>query len=115
MGALRDPEARSSAGHTWAHRLPLPQGYGITLGTINGLNMISSILQAIPNLEVQVLTLITWMISRFFMYSRCAARQPMIRLRGWGRWLTERTAALVLLRNWCCGGHTNMHTEGWQR
>lgn len=45
------------------------KGYGITLGTINGLNLVSSILQAIPNLQVQVLTLITWMVSRFFMYS----------------------------------------------
>jgi hypothetical protein len=47
------------------------QGYGITLGAINGLNVLSSILQAIPNLQVQVLTLLTWMVSRFFMYSRC--------------------------------------------
>jgi poly(A) polymerase Pap1 len=46
------------------------QGYGITLGTINGLNMVSSILQAIPSLPVQAVTLITWMIARFFMYSR---------------------------------------------
>ncbi|KAL4450614.1 hypothetical protein ABPG77_000970, partial [Micractinium sp. CCAP 211/92] len=45
------------------------KGYGITLGTINGLNMASSILQAIPNLQVQVVTIITWMIARFFMYS----------------------------------------------
>ncbi|PSC74625.1 Large neutral amino acids transporter small subunit 4 [Micractinium conductrix] len=45
------------------------KGYGITLGTINGLNMASSILQAVPNLQVQVLTIITWMIARFFMYS----------------------------------------------
>lgn len=65
-------------GPTCSRCPPLPQGYGITLGTINGLNMISSILQAIPNLEVQVITLITWMISRFFMYSRCAA--------AWGGW-----------------------------
>lgn len=46
------------------------QGYGITLGTINGLNVASSILQAIPNLQVQVVTIVTWMIARFFMYSR---------------------------------------------
>ena len=48
----------------------LLQGYGITLGAINGLNLISSILQAVPNLQIQVVTLITWMIARFFMYSR---------------------------------------------
>ena len=46
------------------------KGYGVTLGTINGLNVASSVLQAIPNLQVQVLTIITWMVSRFFMYSR---------------------------------------------
>ncbi|KAL4854004.1 Large neutral amino acids transporter small subunit 3 [Chlorella vulgaris] len=45
------------------------KGYGTTLGTINGLNVLSSILQAVPNLQIQVLTLLTWMISRFFMYS----------------------------------------------
>ena len=48
----------------------LLQGYGITLGAINGLNLISSILQSVPNLQIQVVTLITWMIARFFMYSR---------------------------------------------
>lgn len=45
------------------------KGYGITLGTINGLNMASSILQSIPSLHLQVLTIITWMVARFFMYS----------------------------------------------
>jgi hypothetical protein len=44
----------------------------MTLAAINGLNVISSVLQAIPNLQVQVLTIITWMVSRFFMYSRWA-------------------------------------------
>lgn len=66
---------RDSLSHLWsstAFVLPCVQGYGITLGTINGLNMASSILQAIPNLQVQVVTIITWMVARFFMYSRWA-------------------------------------------
>lgn len=33
--------------------LPL-QGYGITLGTINALSVLASVLQAIPNLPLQV-------------------------------------------------------------
>lgn len=57
----------------------LAQGYGITLGAINGLNVLSSILQAIPNLQVQVLTLLTWMVSRFFMYSRCGGHAQRLR------------------------------------
>jgi hypothetical protein len=53
--------------------------------------MVSSILQAIPNLPVQALTLITWMVSRFFMYSRWvggrAGGQAGKRVGGWvGEW-----------------------------
>ena len=33
---------------------PLPQGYGVTLGTINCLAVLTSIFQAIPSLGVQV-------------------------------------------------------------
>ena len=58
----------------------LPQGYGLTLGTINALAVLTSALQAVPNLQIQVLTLITWMVARFFMYSRCACtRKPPAR------------------------------------
>ena len=32
------------------------QGYGITLGTINALSVLTSALQAIPNLQIQVPT-----------------------------------------------------------
>ena len=45
------------------------KGYGITLGTINALAVLTSVLQALPVLWIQSLTLVTWMISRFFMYS----------------------------------------------
>lgn len=68
--ALRVELVRAQTYPATAH---CAQGYGITLGTINGLNVVSSILQAVPNLHIQVLTLITWMISRFFMYSRCGS------------------------------------------
>ncbi len=46
------------------------QGYGSTLGTINGLAVLTSIFQAIPLLAIQWLTLVAWMVARFFMYSR---------------------------------------------
>jgi hypothetical protein len=45
------------------------KGYGWTLGTINALAVLTSILQAIPWLWIQSITLIVWMVARFFMYS----------------------------------------------
>lgn len=45
------------------------KGYGWTLGTINALAVLTSILQALPVLWIQAITLIIWMVARFFMYS----------------------------------------------
>jgi MFS family permease len=45
------------------------KGYGWTLGTINALAVLTSILQALPWLWIQSITLIVWMVARFFMYS----------------------------------------------
>lgn len=45
------------------------KGYGWTLGTINALAVVTSILQAIPWLWLQAITLVVWMVARFFMYS----------------------------------------------
>ena len=45
------------------------KGYGITLGTINALSILTSIFQALPMLWIQAFTLVIWMIARFFMYS----------------------------------------------
>eukprot|EP00208_Stichococcus_sp_RCC1054_P002385 CAMPEP_0206140458 /NCGR_PEP_ID=MMETSP1473-20131121/9531_1 /ASSEMBLY_ACC=CAM_ASM_001109 /TAXON_ID=1461547 /ORGANISM="Stichococcus sp, Strain RCC1054" /LENGTH=615 /DNA_ID=CAMNT_0053534611 /DNA_START=553 /DNA_END=2400 /DNA_ORIENTATION=+ len=45
------------------------KGYGITLGTINALSVLTSALQAIPNLQVQAVTLVVWTVARFFLYS----------------------------------------------
>jgi MFS family permease len=45
------------------------KGYAITLGTINGMNVAMSVLQALPVLWLQWFTITTWMIARFFMYS----------------------------------------------
>jgi hypothetical protein len=75
LHAPRQPETEP-AGSTPASnrmaRLAAPQGYGLTLGTITTLSVLTSVLQAIPSLPIQVLTIITWMVARFFMYSRCA-------------------------------------------
>lgn len=46
------------------------QGYGLTLGTINALAVTTSIFQALPSLGLQVVSIIIWMVARFFMYSR---------------------------------------------
>lgn len=45
------------------------KGYGITLGAINALSIITGAFQALPMLWVQAFTLVFWMIGRFFMYS----------------------------------------------
>ncbi|KAL3151740.1 hypothetical protein ABBQ38_012718 [Trebouxia sp. C0009 RCD-2024] len=45
------------------------KGYGITLGTINCIGVIVSVLQAIPSLRLQVVTLILWAVGRFMLYS----------------------------------------------
>ena len=45
------------------------KGYGWTLGSINALAVLTSVLQSIPWLRIQSLTLIVWMVARFFMYS----------------------------------------------
>jgi hypothetical protein len=76
------------------------QGYGTTLGTINGLNVLSSILQAVPNLQIQVLTLLTWMISRFFMYSRCYQLWPV-----WHMFVVSHN--VLSRRNNCLTSHRN--------
>lgn len=87
LGTLRlQLEHKGDANHTYtdlANILPclgilgLPivswlldkKGYGITLATINALSVIVSAMQAIPNLPIQVLTLILWTTARFFLYS----------------------------------------------
>jgi hypothetical protein len=45
------------------------KGYGVTLGAINALGVLTSVMQALPSLWLQALTLIVWMLARFFMYS----------------------------------------------
>lgn len=45
------------------------KGYGWTLGTINILAVLTSVLQALPALWLQTITLTVWMLARFFMYS----------------------------------------------
>ena len=45
------------------------KGYGVTLGTINAISVLSGALMAIPWLWIQSLTLTLWMVGRFFMYS----------------------------------------------
>lgn len=45
------------------------KGYGWTLGFINALSVLTSVLQALPVLWLQSITLIVWMVARFFMYS----------------------------------------------
>lgn len=45
------------------------KGYGWTLGSINALAVLASALQAIPWLWIQSITLVVWMVARFFMYS----------------------------------------------
>lgn len=45
------------------------KGYGVTLGCINAIGVICSVLEAIPSLQLQVVTLILWAIGRFFLYS----------------------------------------------
>ena len=46
------------------------QGYGWTLGTINALAVLASAFQATPPLGLQVVSILLWMVARFFMYSR---------------------------------------------
>jgi hypothetical protein len=86
------------------------QGYGITLGAINGLNVLSSILQAIPNLQVQVLTLLTWMVSRFFMYSRCSSRALLPQLLNF---LVQLSSVAAALRNVWCSSRRCCRTAQW--
>lgn len=45
------------------------KGHGWTLGSINALAVLSSVLQALPALWIQSVTLVVWMVARFFMYS----------------------------------------------
>lgn len=45
------------------------KGYGITLGTINALSVLTSVLQAIPSLPLQAVTLVVWTAARFFLYA----------------------------------------------
>jgi len=45
------------------------KGYGITLGTINCISVLTGALMAIPWLWIQSVTLTFWMLGRFFMYS----------------------------------------------
>lgn len=45
------------------------KGHGWTLGSINALAVLSSVLQALPSLWIQSITLVVWMVARFFMYS----------------------------------------------
>ncbi|GAB4813661.1 hypothetical protein N2152v2_000707 [Parachlorella kessleri] len=45
------------------------KGYGWTLGTINALAVLASAFQATPPLGLQVVSILLWMVARFFMYS----------------------------------------------
>jgi MFS family permease len=45
------------------------KGYGLTLGSINALAVLTSVMQALPMLWIQSITLVVWMVARFFMYS----------------------------------------------
>lgn len=45
------------------------QGYGSTLGSILCLSVLALVLQALPSLPLQVLTILIWMTARFFMYA----------------------------------------------
>ena len=45
------------------------KGYAITLGAILSLNVFTSVFQALPVLWLQWITITTWMVARFFMYS----------------------------------------------
>lgn len=45
------------------------QGYGSTLGSILGLSVLTLVLQALPSLPLQVVTILIWMTARFFMYA----------------------------------------------
>ncbi len=46
-----------------------PQGYGITLATINGLSVLASVLESIPSLGLQAVTLVVWTAARYFLYA----------------------------------------------
>lgn len=46
------------------------KGYGATLGTILVLSVVTLVLQAIPSLSLQIITITVWMTARFFMYAR---------------------------------------------
>lgn len=45
------------------------KGYGATLGTINAMGVVTSLLQALPWLHIQAITIVLWMVGRFFMYA----------------------------------------------
>uniref|UniRef100_A0A1D1ZZN3 Uncharacterized protein n=1 Tax=Auxenochlorella protothecoides TaxID=3075 RepID=A0A1D1ZZN3_AUXPR len=45
------------------------KGYGSTLGSILGLSVLTLVLQALPSLPLQVVTILIWMTARFFMYA----------------------------------------------
>jgi len=55
------------------------KGYGVTLGTINAISILSGALMAIPWLWIQSVTLTLWMIGRFFMYSSYFVRYQVDR------------------------------------
>ena len=44
------------------------KGYGVTLGTINAISVLSGAFMAIPWLWIQSVTLTLWMVGRYFMY-----------------------------------------------
>ena len=53
------------------------KGYGVTLGTINAISVLSGAFMAIPWLWIQSFTLTLWMVGRFFMYSSYFVRSEV--------------------------------------
>ena len=45
------------------------QGYGATLGAINLMGVAASLMQAVPSLRFQALTITVWTYGRFFLYT----------------------------------------------
>ncbi|KDD76078.1 hypothetical protein H632_c366p1 [Helicosporidium sp. ATCC 50920] len=45
------------------------KGYGYTLAAINTMGILTLVLQAVPNLPIQALTIVIWMVCRFFIYA----------------------------------------------
>lgn len=59
---------------SWMHANSAPfrsssQGYGYTLAAINTMGILTLVLQAVPNLPIQALTIVIWMVCRFFIYA----------------------------------------------